>query len=88
MRAAASEKVRYAWQTADGALWAQSINKVVRFGEEGFGEAPGAREELKAGQFVLSGALSGVLPMKSGDFFTAEFLKLGRVSVRVAGESK
>ncbi len=72
------------WLTGAGsAVLGNPLNALVflanRLGERGIG--------LKAGQFVLSGALSGVLTMKPGDFFTAEFLKLGRVSVR-CGESK
>lgn len=73
------------WVTGAGsAVLGNPLNALVflanRLGERGTG--------LKAGQFILSGALSGVLPMKAGDFFTAEFLKLGRVSVRVAGEKQ
>lgn len=72
------------WQTGAGsAVLGNPLNALVflanQLGERGTG--------LKAGQFILSGALSGVLPMKIGDFFTAEFLKLGRVSVR-CGETK
>ena len=37
---------------------------------------------LKAGQVILSGAVSGVLPLERGDTFEAEFLHLGSVSVR------
>jgi 2-keto-4-pentenoate hydratase len=38
---------------------------------------------LKAGDVILSGALSGVLPLKVGDYFTCEIAELGKVSIRV-----
>ncbi len=67
------------WQTGAGSAvmgspWNALVFLANTLGERG--------TDLKAGQIVLSGALAGVLPMKGGDHFTAEFLKLGRVSVR------
>jgi len=39
---------------------------------------------LRAGEVILSGALSGMSPMKAGDFFSCEIAKLGSCSVRVS----
>ncbi len=36
---------------------------------------------LKAGEFIMSGALTAALPVKAGDNFTATFDRLGTVSV-------
>lgn len=41
---------------------------------------------LMAGEVILSGSLGGMLPMRPGEFYTAEFLKLGRVGLRTKGE--
>jgi 2-keto-4-pentenoate hydratase len=37
---------------------------------------------LKAGEFIMAGALTAALPIKAGDNFTASFDRLGSVSVR------
>lgn len=37
---------------------------------------------LKAGEFIMSGALTAALPIKAGDNFTATFDRLGTVTVR------
>jgi 2-oxopent-4-enoate hydratase len=37
---------------------------------------------LKAGEFIMAGALTAALPIKAGDNFTASFDRLGGVSVR------
>ncbi len=37
---------------------------------------------LKAGEFIMAGALTAALPVKAGDNFTATFDRLGPVSVR------
>ncbi len=67
-RAPNLEKVRYAWQTSDAALWAQSINKVARLGEGEGRDSAEAREELKAGQFFdVAGASSGAFWMATSD---------------------
>ena len=36
---------------------------------------------LKAGEVILSGALSGMVIAKAGDNFTARFAHIGQVSV-------
>ena len=41
---------------------------------------------LLAGEVILSGSLSSMLSIRSGDYFTCEIGKLGKVSVRFAGE--
>ncbi len=67
------------WQTGAGSSvmgnpWNALVFLANKLGERG--------TSLRAGEIVLSGALAGVLPMKGGDAFTAEFWKLGKVSVR------
>jgi len=37
---------------------------------------------LKAGEFIMAGALTAALPIKAGDNFTASFDRLGTVSLR------
>jgi 2-keto-4-pentenoate hydratase len=40
---------------------------------------------LEAGQIVMTGALHAAVPMSPGDEFTAEFDRLGSITVRVGG---
>jgi 2-keto-4-pentenoate hydratase len=37
---------------------------------------------LKAGEFIMSGALTAALPIKPGDYFTATFDRLGPVTAK------
>jgi 2-keto-4-pentenoate hydratase len=37
---------------------------------------------LQPGQIVLSGAVSSMIPLKAGEFYTCEMARLGKVSVR------
>ncbi len=63
-----SEKVRFAWKTADGAEWSQSINKVVRSMRGGGGDSKGEGEQLTAGQFFdVAGTGTGVYWMATSD---------------------
>lgn len=43
---------------------------------------------LKEGQVILSGALSGMVPLKAGDTVQAEFLGLGSIGLRAEGEKR
>jgi 2-oxo-3-hexenedioate decarboxylase len=51
---------------------AEYVNLVHRFGHR-----------LKAGEFVLSGAITAAIPVVKGDIIKAEFQNLGSVEVRV-----
>ncbi len=43
---------------------------------------------LLPGQVVLSGAISSMITMKAGEFYTCEMAKLGRVTLRAVGERR
>ena len=64
---------------AGAAVMENPLNAIVflanQLGELGMG--------LRAGEVVLSGSLSGMLPLKVNDYFDAEFLSLGKVRVRI-----
>lgn len=65
---AGSEKVRFSWQGADGVLWSQTINKLMKVAPDETGHATEAREELKAGQlFDVTGGTGGVFWMATSD---------------------
>lgn len=62
---------------AGGAVMGNPLNAVVFLANE-----LGKRgHELKEENVVLSGAISSMLSMKSGDFFHCDFEKMGRISV-------
>jgi 2-keto-4-pentenoate hydratase len=42
---------------------------------------------LEPGQLIMTGALHAAVPMRPGDTFTAEFDRLGTVTLRVGGDS-